>query len=92
MPSRNAQWVIGTIVTVVVALSVQMAGIRADLTTLRADMSDLDERLRTAESSIHQLDERLVTIERAFLRSPLFDFDGPVLVFDPPEPTSEPEI
>lgn len=41
MPGRDAQWVIGTIVAAVIALSVQTGGIRSDLAEIRADMRDV---------------------------------------------------
>ena len=67
MPSRDAQWVIGTIVVAVIALSVQMGGIRGDLAEIRTDIRDLDTRLRAVEVDLAKVDQRLVTLERVFL-------------------------
>jgi len=71
MPSRDAQWIIGTIVAAVIALSVQPVGarsdhaeIRADMREMRADMRCLDDRLRTVEVAFGKVDRRLATLER----------------------------
>ena len=60
MPSRDAQWIIGTIVAVGIALSVQIAGARTAMrdldVRLMAEIADLDARL-TAQ--IERLDARL---------------------------------
>lgn len=51
MPSRDAQWIIGSILVAVIAIGVQNAGIRDDIRDLRADMRAdmraLDDRLTT---------------------------------------------
>ena len=77
MPSRDAQWVIGTIVAAVITLSVQMGGIRSDLTEIRADMREmrgdirsLDDRLRAVEIAFGKVDQRLATLERLHLPTP----------------------
>lgn len=77
MPSRDAQWVIGTIVAAVIALSVQMGGIRSDLVEIRADMREmrgdirsLDDRLRAVEIAFGKVDQRLATLERLHLPTP----------------------
>ena len=74
MPSRDAQWVIGTILVAVIALSVQMGGIRSDLAEIRADMREmrgdirsLDDRLRAVEVAFGKVDQRLLTLERIIL-------------------------
>ena len=74
MPSRDAQWIIGTLVVAVIALSVQMGGIRnnlaeirADIRELRADVRRLDDRLRTVEIAFGKVDQRLLTLERILL-------------------------
>ena len=77
MPGRDAQWVIGTIVAAVIALSVQTGGIRSDLTEIRADMREmrgdirsLDDRLRAVETAFGKVDQRLATLERLHLPTP----------------------
>ena len=67
MPSRDAQWSIGTIVAAVIALSVQMAGIRGDIAEIRTDIRRLDDRLRTVEVAFAKVDQRLLTLERILL-------------------------
>ena len=62
MPGRDAQWVIGTIVAAVIALSVQMGGIRSDLAEIRADMREM-------RGDIRSLDDRLRAVEIAFGKS-----------------------
>ena len=90
MPDRNAQWTIGTVVAVAIALSMQMSmqtsGLRADFNQLRSEMNQrfsetnrrlesFDERLRNVEIALGKLDQRLEIIERIVLP------DAP----DPPE-------
>ena len=70
MPSRDAQWVIGTIVVAVIALSVQMAGIRSDIAEIRTDMRRMDDRLRAVEIALGKVDQRLLIIERVVLPTP----------------------
>ena len=84
MPSRDAQWVIGTIVVAVIALSVQIGGIRGDLAEIRTDIRGLDTRLRAVEVDFAKVDQRLVTLERVFLPalSPGDLPDSPVIVDD----------
>ena len=74
MPSRDAQWVIGTILVAVITLSVQMGGIRSDLAEIRADMREmrgdirsLDDRLRAVEVAFGKVGQRLLTLERIIL-------------------------
>lgn len=74
MPSRDAQWIIGTIVAAVIALSVQLAGvrndnaeIRTDIRGLRTDIRSLDDRLRAVEIAFAKVDQRLLILERVFL-------------------------
>lgn len=77
MPTRDAQWAIGTILAAVIALSVQMGGIRNDLSEIRADMREmrgdirsLDDRLRAVEIALGKVDQRLLTLERVILPAP----------------------
>lgn len=77
MPSRDAQWVIGTIVAAVIALSAQVGGIRSNLVEIRADMREmrgdirsLDDRLRAVEIAFGKVDQRLATLERLHLPTP----------------------
>ena len=70
MPSRDAQWVIGTILAAVIALSVQLAGVRTDIREIRTDVRRLDDRLRAVEIAFGKVDQRLATLERLHLPSP----------------------
>ena len=81
MPSRDAQWIIGTILAAAVALGVQNAAIRDDVRDVRADVRALDARLTTEianlraevteqirgiNSRMDALDGRLRNVEIAF--------------------------
>ena len=81
MPSRDAQWIIGSILVAVIAIGVQNAGIRDEVRDVRADVRALDNRLTTeianlrAEvvglrgelvAQIRALDDRLRAVEIAF--------------------------
>ena len=81
MPSRDAQWIIGTILAAAVALGVQNAAIRDDVRDVRADVRALDARLtteianlraevteqiRALDSRMDALDGRLRNVEIAF--------------------------
>ena len=81
MPSREAQWIIGTIVAAVIALSVQISGghaelrsdireIRSDIREIRSDIRGLDDRLRAVEIAFGRVDQRLATLERLHLPTP----------------------
>lgn len=70
MPSRDAQWIIGTILAAAVALSVQIAGLRGDLAEMRIDVRRLDDRLRIVEVEFGKVDQRLATLERLHLPTP----------------------
>ena len=63
MPSRDTQWVIGVIIGAVIALSVQIAGVRTDLRRI-------DDRLRAVEVEFGKVDQRLGTLERLHLPTP----------------------
>ena len=63
MPSRDAQWIIGVIVGAVIALSVQISGMRTDLRRV-------DDRLRAVEVEFGKVDQRLATLERLHLPTP----------------------
>ena len=67
MPSRDAQWVIGTIIVAVIALSVQMGGIRGDIAEIRTDIRRMDDRLRAVEIAFAKVDQRLLILERVLL-------------------------
>lgn len=73
MPSRDAQWIIGTILAATVALSVQMAGLRGDHAELRTDVRRLDDRLRVVEVEFGKVEQRLATLERLHLPTPAAD-------------------
>ena len=81
MPSRDARWIIGSILVAVIAIGVQNAGIRDEVRDVRADVRALDNRLTTeianlrAEvvglrselaAQIRALDDRLRNVEIAF--------------------------
>ena len=74
MPSREAQWIIGVIVGAVIALSVQIAGVRTDQRTqfseIRTDIRRLDDRIRAVEVEFGKVDQRLATLERLHLPTP----------------------
>ena len=74
MPSRDAQWIIGTIVVAVIALSVQISGghaeLRSDIREIRSDIRGLDDRLRAVEIAFGRVDQRLATLERLHLPTP----------------------
>ena len=76
VPGRDAQWIIGTVVAAVIALSVQMGGIRNDLAEVRADIREIrtdmrrmDDRLRAVEITLGKVEQRLLTLERIILPS-----------------------
>ena len=80
MLSRDAQWIIGTILAAAVALSVQMAGLRSDhaairgeIAEIRTDVRRLDDRLRAVEVEFGKVDQRLATLERLHLPTPAAD-------------------
>ena len=68
MPSRDGQWIIGAIVGAVLALSVQIGGIRTELrvqvAALQEDLRRMDDRLRAVEVEFGKVDQRLATLER----------------------------
>ena len=63
MPSCDAQWIIGVIVGALLALSVQIGGVRTDLRRM-------DDRLRAVEVEFGKVEQRLSTLERLHLPSP----------------------
>ena len=63
MPSRDAQWIIGVIVGALIALSVQIGGVRTDLRRM-------DDRLRAVEVEFGKVEQRLSTLERLHLPTP----------------------
>ena len=70
MPSRDAQWIIGSILIVAIALGVQNAGIRDEVRDMRADIRDV-------RADVRALDDRLTT-EIANLRAEVADLRGEV--------------
>ena len=56
MPDRNSQWTIGTILTVAIALSLQigmqMSGLRADINQLR---NETNQRFSLVENEMNQI-------------------------------------
>ena len=75
MPSRDAQWVIGTVLAAVVALYAGIGGqfdaLRDDVrrleTRLEARIDALDARLRAVEVELGKVVQRLATLERLHL-------------------------
>ncbi len=69
MPSLDAQWIIGTIIAVAIALGMQIGGIRADVRELRADMRedlrDMRQDLRDMRTGLRGIDDRLRAVEQA---------------------------
>ena len=70
MASRDARWIIGTILAATVALSVQMAGLRTEHAEIRIDVRRMDDRLRAVEVEFGKVDQRLATLERLHLPNP----------------------
>ena len=71
MPDRNAQWIIGALIAVVVSAAVALG---TQISGLRVEIRAIDDRLRTVEINVAQLqqqatttNERLLTIERHLL-------------------------
>ena len=62
MPSRDAQWILGTIIAIAIALGMQLGGLRADVRELRADMR---EDLRDMREDLHDIEARLRAVEQA---------------------------
>lgn len=67
MPSRDVQWVIGIVLTAVIALSAQIA---VQISGVRTDVRRLDDRLRAVEVALAKVDQRLSTLERLNLPAP----------------------
>ena len=69
MPSRDAQWILGTVIAIAIALSMQIGGIRADVRELRADvredLRDMRTDLRDMRTDLRGIDERLRAVEQA---------------------------
>ncbi|MCY4078542.1 MAG: hypothetical protein OXH04_24270 [Acidobacteria bacterium] len=74
MLSRDAQWIIGVLVGAVIALSVQIAGVRTDQRSqfagIQTDIRRLDDRVRGVEVEFGKVDQRLATLERLHLSTP----------------------
>ena len=70
MPSRDAQWIIGTILAAAIALSVQMAGLRTEHAEIRTDIRRMDDRLRAVDVEFGKVEQRLATLERLHLPNP----------------------
>ena len=62
MPSRDAQWILGTVIAIAIALSMQIGGIRADV---REDLRDMRTDLRDMRTDLRGIDERLRAVEQA---------------------------
>lgn len=67
MPSRDVQWMIGIVLTAVIALSAQIA---VQVSGVRTDVRRLDDRLRAVEVALAKVDQRLSTLERLNLPAP----------------------
>ena len=83
MPDRNSQWTIGTILTVAIALSLQigmqMSGLRAEMNQLRTEMnqlrtemnqrfSEMNQRFSEMNRRLDSFDERLRAVEIGFAK------------------------
>ena len=70
MPSRDAQWIIGTILAAAVALSVQMAGLRTEHAEIRTDMrtehAEIRAEIGEIRTDIRRMDDRLRAVEVEF--------------------------
>ena len=62
MPSRDAQWILGTVIAIAIALSMQISGVRADVRELRADVR---EDLRDMRTDLRGIADRLRAVEQA---------------------------
>ena len=62
MPSRDAQWILGTVIGIAIALSMQISGVRADVRELRADVR---EDLHDMRTDLRGIDDRLRAVEQA---------------------------
>ena len=76
MPDRNSQWTIGTLLAVAIALSMQIsmqtAGLRAEMSQLRTEMNQLrtemNQRFSEMNRRLESFDERLRAVEIAFAK------------------------
>ena len=76
MPDRNAQWTIGTLIAVAIELSMQIsmqtAGLRAEMNQLRTEMNQLrtemNQRFSEMNRRLDSFDERLRSVEIAFAK------------------------
>ena len=76
MPDRNSQWTIGTILAVAIALSMQIsmqtAGLRAEMNQLRTEMNQLrtemNQRFSEMNRRLDSFDERLRAVEIGFAK------------------------
>ena len=62
MPSRDAPWILGTVIAIAIALSMQISGVRADVRELRADVR---EDLRDMRTDLRGIADRLRAVEQA---------------------------
>ena len=76
MPDRNSQWTIGTLLAVAIALSMQIsmqtAGLRAEMNQLRTEMNQLrtemNQRFSEMNRRLDSFDERLRAVEVGFAK------------------------
>ena len=83
MPDRNSQWTIGTLLAVAIALSMQIsmqtAGLRAEMSQLRTEMnqlrtemnqrfSEMNQRFSEMNRRLDSFDERLRAVEIGFAK------------------------
>ena len=76
MPDRNSQWTIGTLLAVAIALSMQIsmqtAGLRAEMNQLRTEMNQLrtemNQRFSEMNRRLDSFDERLRAVEIGFAK------------------------
>ena len=78
MPSRDAQWIIGTLIVLAgvmvwridagfAAVNARMDRLETRMDRLETRIDRLDERLRNVEIDFGKVDQRLLTIERVVL-------------------------
>ena len=72
MPDNNTRWIIGTTITVAIALSAQMAFMISMISDLREDtnqrFNQMEQRFNRIEQRLDGFDERLRAVEISFAK------------------------
>ena len=72
MPGNNTRWIIGTTITVAIALSAQMAFMISMISDLREDtnqrFNQMEQRFNRIEQRLDGFDERLRAVEISFAK------------------------